>query len=202
MLIDGIVRAFNRTLDWVANLIPVPGLDHVMAFVKAVLRASTTYVDESIFSYNLARGDANVYRSSKDGLVYYAQNSKEILKTGVLVVILERVLSFFLFWVIFAPTLALAYLLPNAFGGWIPITAIIAGLLVANSVRQAFLRPLFLTMLLLKFHSLVQGQPIDLAWDQRLEGVTNKFRELKDKAAQWVARPAAPPPVPQPTPAE
>ena len=73
VLIDGIVSAFNRTLDWVASLLPIPGLDSITSVVRSVLRASSTYIDETIFSYNLARGDENAFRSSRDGLVYYAQ---------------------------------------------------------------------------------------------------------------------------------
>lgn len=201
MLVDGVVRAFNRTLDWVSSLIPVPGLDSVVGFVKAVLRASTTYIDESIFSYNLARGDANVFRSSKDGLIYYAQNSKEILKTGVWVVVLEKALSFIVFWVVFLPALAFAYLLPSTFGVWVPITAIVAGLLFAADVQQAILKPLFLTMVMLKFHSVVRGQAINPEWDQRLESVSGKFKELKEKASAWGTGRAAPSPV-APAPAE
>ena len=34
-----------------------------------------------------------MFRSSKDGLIYYAQNAKEVLKTGVFVVVLEKVLT-------------------------------------------------------------------------------------------------------------
>jgi hypothetical protein len=202
LLVDGIVGAFNRTLDWVSNLIPIPGLGSVIGFVKAVLRASTTYIDETVFSYNLARGDANVYRSSKDGIIYYAQNSKEILKTGVVVVILERVLSFVAFWLIFLPIAALVYLLPATFGGWLPITALVAGLLFASNVRQAFLKPLFLTMLMLRFHSIVRGQAIDLVWDQRLDAVTAKFRQLKEQASAWVAGQPAVQPVAHVAPAE
>jgi hypothetical protein len=202
LLVDGIVRAFNRTLDWVSNLLPVPGLHSVMGVVKAVLRASTTYIDETVFSYNLARGDSNVFRSSKDGLIYYAQNSKEILKTGVYVVVLEKVLSFVVFWVVFLPVLAAVYVLPSTFGAWIPITALVGGFLFAGAVQQAVLKPLFLTMLLLRFHSLVRGQPINLEWDRRLESATTKFRELKDKAARWVDGRSAPAPAPYPSPAE
>lgn len=182
LLVDGVVRAFNRTLDWLSDLIPIPGLDSVMAFVNSVVFASTTYIDETLFSYNLARGDDNVFRSSKDGLIYYAQNSKEILKTGVWVVILEKVLSFAVFVVVFVPALAVAYLLPSSWGFWMPLTAIVAGLLFAADVQQAVLRPLFLTMVMLKFHSVVREQPINLQWDQRLESASDKFRELKEKA--------------------
>jgi FHA domain len=188
-LISGVVGAFNRTLDWVSNLIPIPGLQSVVGFVKAVIRACTRYIAETIFSYNLARGDSNVFASSKDGLIYYAQNAKEILKTGIWVVILERVLSFAVFVVVFLPALAFAYALPSAWGGWLPLTAIVAGVLYAGNVREAVLRPLFLTMILLKFHSTVRGQAINPQWDARLQTASDKFRELTTKAAQWVAAP-------------
>lgn len=190
MLIDGIVSAFNRTLDWVANVLPIPGLDSVTSVVRSVLAASTTYIDETIFSYNLARGDENAYRSSRDGLVYYAQNSREILKTGLWVVVVDKVFTVVIWVMMLAPAFALAYLMPGAAS---LATLIIASLFAAN-VRSAVLRPLFLTMVMVEFHSLVQGQSIELGWEQRLSTVTEKFGELKQKAETWVRPPRAPQP--------
>jgi hypothetical protein len=186
ILVDGVVGAFNRTLDWVSSLLPVPGLDSVTSVVKAVLRASTTYVDETILSYNLARGDENVFRSSRDGLVYYAQNAREVLKTGVWVVVLDKVLSAVIWVVMLAPAFGLAYFIPNA-GGFALVTAFVIAIALAADVRAAFLKPLFLTMVMIKFHTQVQNQPINETWDARLDEVSNRFRELKDKAAAWVA---------------
>jgi FHA domain len=182
VLIDGVVGVFNRSLDWVSEIVPIPGLNSIVSLVKAVLRAATRYIAETVFSYNLARGDSNVFRSSKDGLVYYAQNSKEILKTSLLVVVLERVLWFAVFVVFFVPSLLVAYSLPTAWGGWLPVTAVVAGLLYAGNVRDAVLRPLFLTMVMLKFHKTIQGQPINAEWDQRLASISRGFQELGQKA--------------------
>jgi len=189
LLISGVVNAFNRTLDWVSELIPLPGLDSVMGFVKSVLRASTTYIDETIFSYNLARGDSNVLRSSKDGLIYYAQNARPILQTGIWVVIIERVLSAITFVIVFVPALGLAYLLPNAWGGWLTPTALVAGGMYAANLRDAVLKPLFLTMVMLKFHALVHDQPIDERWDAQLERASEQFSTLKQRAEHWVGTP-------------
>lgn len=190
LLIDGVVAAFNRTLDWVASLLPIPGLDSVTSVVRSVLKASTTYIDETIFSYNLARGDENAFRSSRDGLIYYAQNSREILKTGLWVVVVDKVLTVAIWMVMLVPAFALAYLMPGAAS---LATLVIASLFAAN-VRSAVLRPLFLTMVMVKFHSLVQGQDIELGWDQRLTTVTEKFGELKHKAETWVRPARAPQP--------
>ncbi len=185
MLIDGIVRAFNRTLDWIANLLPIPGLNSVMGVVRGVLRASTTYIDETIFSYNLARGDENVFRSSKDGLIYYAQNAKEVLRTGVWVVVLDYVLTFAVWLVMLAPAFVIAYVLPGAAG----VAAMVVAALLAGSIRSAVLHPLFLTLVMVKFHTVVQNQTINLEWDQRLSGASRKFGELKGKAEAWVRTP-------------
>ena len=134
LLIAGIVGAFNRTLDWIANLLPVPGLDSVMGAVRAVLKASTTYIDETIFSYNIARGDDNVFRSSKDGLIYYAQNAKAVLQTGVWVVVLDWVLTFAIWVVMLAPAFVLAYVLP---GTGTLVALVFAALFAANVAGQS-----------------------------------------------------------------
>ena len=194
LLIRGVVHAFNRTLDFVAHLIPVPGLQSIVGIVNAIVRAATTYIDETIFSYNLARGDQNPWRSSKDALIYYGQNAKEILKTAVWVVVLDKALTAVVWVVMLAPAFLLLAILPAsaAPGGF--IAALVIAALFASNVRQAFLKPLFLVMVMAKFHVLVRNQAINLEWDQRLTGVSKKFREIKDKAAAgWSP---APPRVP------
>lgn len=184
LLIAGIVGAFNRTLNWVASLLPIPGLDSVAGVVNQLVRASTTYIDETIFSYNLARGDENAFRSSKDGLIYYAQNAKEVLKTGLWVVVLDRVATVAIWVVMLLPGFAVSAVLPGNAGGWLMM---VAAVLFAGSVRSAFLQPLFLIMVMVKFHSVARNQPINLEWDQRLGLASNKFQELKQKAETWVS---------------
>ncbi|MDB4985928.1 MAG: hypothetical protein JWN04_1106, partial [Myxococcaceae bacterium] len=91
-VVKGVVLTFHRTLDWVANLLPIPGLASLTNLVNTIVRATTTYIDETIFSYSLARGDDNRFRSARDGLVYYAQNAETVLKTGLYIVVLDYVL--------------------------------------------------------------------------------------------------------------
>jgi len=186
LLVHGIVKAFNRTLDFITGLIPIPGLDSLMGIVKSVLHATTTYIDETIFSYNLARGDENAYRSAKDGLVYYAQNSKEILKTGIWAVIIDKVLTAVIWIFMLAPAFALGAILPTS-GAWVTISAFVAAVVFAGDVRAAFVKPLLLTMVMIKFHTEASGQEINPVWDQRLESASNKFGQLREKAANWVA---------------
>jgi hypothetical protein len=192
-LVSGVVRAFNRTLDFVAGLLPIPGLSSIMSFVNAVIYAATTYLDETIFSYGLARRESNPWASAKDGLIYYAQNSKEILKTGVFVVILDKVLTVVVWIAMLAPAFALSWMMPRSIVGVGSLFAFGFAALIAGNVRAAFLKPIFLIMVMTKFHVQVQNQPIDQEWDERLTRASNKFREIDEKVRSY--RPA---PVPAP----
>jgi hypothetical protein len=188
-LTKGVVNAFNRTLDWVAGLIPLPGLDSAVHLVQAVIRAATSYIDETLFSYGLARGDANPWRSAQDGLIYYCQCSKEVLKTAVWVVVLDKVLTG-VAWVVFLlPGFALASLTSSSSAS---LLALGAGFLFALSFRSAFLKPLFLIMVMVKFHVAVRGMAIDATWDARLTTLSDKFREIGAKAKEWMGRRPAP----------
>ncbi len=198
-IVHGVVRAFNRTLDWVTRLVPIPGLSSVASFAKATLHAATTYVDETIFSYNLARGDDNPWRSSKDGIVYYAQNCKEVLKTSMWVVVLDAVASVAVWVVMLVPAYLVAIAFPGA--GWTFIIALVIAFLFARSFRAAFIKPTFLIMVMTKFHASVRGQAINAEWDQRLARVSDKFQALTARAreaftSEPVATPAAAAPAP------
>lgn len=198
LLVKGVVRAFNSTLNWLATLLPVPGLQSVIGVINAVVRAATTYIDETIFSYNLARGDENPWRSSKDGLIYYCQNAQEILKTAAWVVVLDKVLTILVWGAMMAPAFLLLTVLPSSMapGGF--VAGLVIAALFASNVRQAFLKPIFLVMVMTKFHLVVRNQAINLEWDGRLSSVSSKFKEIKDKAGE-VAQPSAslvPPPIP------
>jgi len=182
LLIHGVVRAFNRSLDFIAGLLPIPGLSSVMSIVNSVIYAATTYIDETMFSYNLARGDDNPWRSSKDGLIYYAQNAREVLKTGVWIVILDKALSVAVWVVMLVPALVITYLLPASLAAWGGTFVIVTAILFAANVRGAFLKPLFLTMVMIKFHVSVENQSINETWDDRLTSTSKKFQEIKDKA--------------------
>ncbi len=190
-LVKGVVNAFNRTLDWVAELLPLPGLDSLMQLVNAVVRAATTYIDETLFSYNLARGDENPWNTAREGLIYYCQNSREVLKTAVWVVVLDKVLTAAAWAICLVPGFLVSALVP----GKAALFAFGMGLLLALNFRSAFLKPLFLIMVMTKFHVSVRGQAIDAAWDARLSSTTGKFQEIAEKARTWVAgpRPAARP---------
>ncbi len=181
-MIDGVVMSFNRTLDWVGSLLPIPGVEGLMNLVKAVLFSASTYIDETIFSYTLARKETNPWQGGRDGLIYYCQNAKEILKTAVWVVVLDKVLTAVLWVVFLAPAIAITHFIGGIIGG----AALIASVLCAANARSAFLEPVFLIMVMTKFHVAAENQPINAEWDARLTSISDKFGQIKEKAIDWV----------------
>ena len=57
------------------------------------------------------------------------------------------------------------------------MTVLIA-ILLAGTLRSAFIKPLFLIMMMVRFHALAENQPINQDWDARLAGISDKFRTL------------------------
>jgi len=181
ILVDGVVRSFNRTLEWISSIIPIPGLQLLTNLVTTVLHAATTYLDETIFSYNLARGEDNPWRGGKDGIIYYCQNNKEILKTAGWCVLFDYLLTAVAWLVMLAPAALFTYVMPLV-GGW---TFLVAGLFAIN-FRQAFLKPLFLIMIMSKFHLSIRGQAINEEWDAKLSSLTPKFGKIKEKISCYL----------------
>ena len=182
LMVRGILSAFHRSLDWVADLLPIPGLEGLASVVNIILRAATRYLDKVILSYNLARGDEDPWRGAREGLVYYAQNAVPILKTSVWIVILERALTVVLWLLLLVPAGAITLMLPRAVHESGGIATILIAALLAGPLRAAFLKPLFLIMMMVRFHTLIENQPINQEWDARLALVSDKFRNLGTQA--------------------
>ena len=178
LLVRGILAAFHRTLDWVNQILPIPGLESVASLINIILRAATRYLDKVILSYNLARGDGDPWLGAREGMVYYAQNAVPILKTAVWIVILERVLTVVLWLLLLAPAATITWMLPRAVHEQAGIVTLLVAAILAGPLRAAFLKPLFLIMMMVRFHALIENQPINQEWDARLATISDKFRDL------------------------
>jgi hypothetical protein len=182
LMVRGILATFHRTLDWVGEILPIPGLEGLANLVNVILRAATRYLDKVILSYNLARGDQDPWVGAREGMVYYAQNAMPILKTAVWIVILERALTVLLWLLLLAPAATITWMLPRAVHEQAGIVTILVAALLAGPLRAAFLKPLFLIMMMVRFHALIENQPINQEWDARLAVISDKFRDLGTKA--------------------
>jgi uncharacterized membrane protein YhaH (DUF805 family) len=178
MTVRGIITSFHNTLDWMAETLPLPGLESLANLVTMVIRAATRYLDKVIFSYSLTRPDRDAWTAAREGLIYYGQNAKPILKTSVWVVVLERVLTVLLWIVLLAPAAAITVMLPHAMRESGALATLLIAALLAGCLRSAFLKPMFLTMIMVRFHTAIEGQAVDPVWDARLSQVSSTFAGL------------------------
>lgn len=181
-MVRGILGAFHATLDWISEIIPIPGLESLANLVNIILRAATRYLDKVILSYNLARADEEPWRGAREGMVYYAQNAAPILKTAAWIVILERVLTVVLWVLLLIPAGLITVMLPHAVREQAGIVTILVAALLAGPLRAAFLKPLFLIMMMVRYHALIENQPINQEWDAKLAGVSSQFADLGNQA--------------------
>jgi hypothetical protein len=187
-LIRGIVSSVHRTMDMTAEMLPIPGLETIANLVDRVLKAATRYIDKVIFSYNLARNSADPWTTSREGLVYYAQNAKPVLKTAIWCVVLEWVLTVLLWIALLIPAALLTLMLPHAIRESGAIATVLVALLLVGPIRAAFVRPIFLIMMMVRFHASAEGQPINPQWDAQLASISDQFRTLGANAAASMGR--------------
>ncbi len=187
-VVRGVVATIHGTLNWMADLSPIPGFESISGLVNILLKGATRYIDKVIFSHNLARSDADTWRSSREGLVYYAQNARPVLQTAIWSVILERVLSVLLWLVLLVPAGLVTLMLPHSLREASGVMTVLVAVLLLGPLRAAFVKPLFLIMMMVRFHAAAEGQPINAAWDARLTSVSEGFCTLGQDAAAAMGR--------------
>jgi hypothetical protein len=191
-LIKGVLRALNRMMLTVSSLLPIPGIEALVKFVNSVVTFSLTYVDEVILGYNMRARADNPWTSSRTALVLYAQNYRTLLKNALFLTLVVWGLTLLLFVLVLAPVGALVSVFPGAAGFW----TLAVALVLAWGLKQALIEPVAMTALMQVYFETVEGQEANPEWEARLERVSDRFVELKDKALSYVhpageqARPA------------
>jgi hypothetical protein len=178
VLIRGVLKTFHNALDTFAGWLPTPGASTIVGLVNTIMVAATRYLDKVVLSYDLARGGDDPRRNLQDGLVYYCQNAKPILKTSIWIVVVERSLSILLCLLLLVPAGLLTMALPDPIRENGAIVTIVVAALLAATLRSAFIQPLFLICIMIRFHALVENQPINATWVGYLDGLTDKFRKI------------------------
>ena len=180
-VLDGVVKAINRTFARVTDLLPIPGMDGLQKLVQQVSKFATTYIDEAILSRAYAQREENVWAVAKDGVILYAQGWKPILANAVALTLLS--------YVEFIAFLVLLGVPAVAVGALVPALAVPLGvgvLLGAWMLKLALADAFAMAATLLAYHRTTAGMTPDPEWQVRLEQVSDEFRELAQKAAETV----------------
>ncbi len=175
-VITGVLGVVNKVLVGLGSFIP--GMDGIMAFAGQVIRVSLTFADEVILALSFRTRSTDIWRTSRDGVVLYAQNYKNILKNAFFLAILNYALVFAFFLMAWVPAKWIAALMPGAASG---IVVFLVAVLMVYSLKKALIEPLLMTALMQVYFQAIEGQVPNPAWTQKLEGMSKKFGEMKEK---------------------
>ena len=132
-------------------------------------------------SYNLTRKDENIWESAKRGVILYAQNWKPILITAAgctAANIVAFVAIFIIFLIPFGFLAAMTHNETLKFF-WLAFAATLA-----YGFRLAIFKPFFQISIILTFNEAVKNQVPNPEWEEKLEMISEKFVNLKNKAAE------------------
>lgn len=188
-LVDGVIRAVNSTVSAISDILPIPGIEGLVKIAERVVNFSLTYVDETILSYSLARGDENIWESAKRGIVLYAQNWKPILITAVGCTMADFVAFIALFLILLVPFGFFSMMTHNETLKFFFLATAFA---LAYGIRLAVFKPFFQISTIVTFSRAIAGQVPNAQWEKRIEMASDKFRELKTRAAGFRGTSGAP----------
>jgi hypothetical protein len=182
-LVKGIIRAINRTSLNVMTILPIPGTEGAAKVIQRIVDFSLTYIDESIIAYTFKTKNENVFDAAKTGIVLYCQSWKGLLKNAVALTVLSYVFVVAVTIVFLVPLGIVAVMLPETWGT-AKFLLFIMALFFGFSVKWIVFDPIACTSTILTFFRESESLEPDPEWEARIERASEKFRELKEKAAQ------------------
>ena len=94
LLVRGVLAAILGLIQGLASFIPIPGLQNVVALVRAFLRVAVGLMDEVVLGYLFRVKTTNPWHDAETAIVLYAQNYKVMLKNAAWLTAIMYVLSF------------------------------------------------------------------------------------------------------------
>ncbi|MEL7086321.1 MAG: hypothetical protein AAF268_07960 [Cyanobacteria bacterium P01_A01_bin.3] len=182
-LVDGIVRGFNRKFARIADLLPIPGMDSLVGVVQTIIGFATTFIDESILSRAYRYREENVWAVAQDGVILYAQAWKPVLANAAALALVSYLEVLVVLVVLGLPAIGLGLLVPAL---KTPLGIMV--LLAAWMFKLAFADAHALAATLLAYHRSTEDLTPDAEWQERLSGLSDKFRELVKNAAEATGR--------------
>lgn len=186
MLVNGVVRALTGTVVRITNFLPLPGSARkLVRIIRQIINRSLSYVDEAILAHAIRRREPNVWASARHGTILYAQSYKGILLNTAKLYVLGKVFDVVFFAILLVPFLGAAALLDEAAGGFVFVAGLILAGVGSRFIELAIYEPFALAYVMVTFQRETEGQEPDPEWDQKLQNMSGKFREIVGKAESF-----------------
>ncbi len=198
ILVRAAVKKVTGTVVRLVNWLPLPGnARKLLNVIRQIINKSLDYVDAAILSYAIRQGSQNVWQSARHGVILYAQSYKGILMTAAKAWGIGKVLDLLVFVMAMVPVVALTAVAGDEVGTVVFIVGLILAGIFAKIVELAVYEPFANAYVIVTYHRETENLQPDPEWDQKLQGMSNKFKELVGKAenfepAEGDAAPALP----------
>jgi hypothetical protein len=182
-LVDGVIRAFTRTVWNVARMLPGETLENLARVAERVVMFAMTYIDEAILARSFWRKEENIWESAEEGVVLYAQSWRPILINAVVLMLLSYVPFIFAVILFGAPIGLLVGVFAGQRAGAVTVIAVLVfAYLVKVAIGDAFA----MVAIIDAYHRETADMEPSPEMTARLEGVSEQFRELKQRATDAV----------------
>lgn len=195
-LVQGVVRAFTRTVYNIARWIPGDTIDTLVKVLNRVIINATSYIDEAVLARSFwQEEEVNVWENARDGVVLYAMSWKPILTSAIALMIISYIPSIIVFLVFAAPIGFLLSIISTQLAGWTLIFMLLLAWLVKVAVGDAFA----VAAIISTYHRETVGKTPDPEMAARLDGLSDAFGDLKQRAQEAFTPNKTPDPNPMPT---
>lgn len=158
----------------------IPGAKYVISIVSMILGIALNYIDEAVLSrvmkYKKEDENVDVWKTSADGIVLYAQSWKSMIATSAGVAIFTILLTVVSFLIVLFPLLAFVQWI--APGSALSFLAYVSAATISLAVKKAFVDPVATISMIRTYHTKTAGVTPRIDLKEQMVSVSRKFREL------------------------
>jgi hypothetical protein len=183
-LVSGVVRAFTRTVFVLTAWLPGDTLYTAVRMINRVIEYAMNYIDEAVLARSFWTERESVWANARDGVVLYAMVWKPILMNAIALMILSYVPFVVVFILFSAPIGFLLSQTSPQLAGWSIIATLVLSYLIKVAVGDAFA----MTAIIAAYQRETASLTPDPDMVAKLDSVSNKFGELKKRAAESIGQ--------------
>lgn len=184
-IISGAVKQIMRFLNKAENLLSfIPGAGVIFIIINKIISLLCNYIDEAVLSYIFIKEDeSNSWKKAADGIVYYAQTWKSMLKTSTKLVVgifFFKILCYIVFLVI---SYGIFYTFFN--GSFLALVMGLVSASILTMLAQGVLIDPYVTIAMIKtYHINIENKELSYDLYGKLSKVSRKFKKLLGKSKE------------------
>ena len=182
-LVRGVIRTATGLVDGLlVDILPVAALDRLVRATGAGLGLSRGLIEAVVLGHAMRVRFENAWEAAHDGLVFYTQNARPMLTNALWLSLTGWVLAGLVALSVLSSVTELLAVLPA-----LPWIGPLAAALIGWAVKAALYDPFALACMMQLHLRLTEDQEPQPEWRGRLTQVSDKFRQLGERALGWRA---------------